>query len=156
MREETLGRAYRMLTTLPPSTSFDFQLTSSTYSTFSRTLLSRSHCRDNPVKSLIPIGMKSMNFEYTAPTRKLQHRLRFKMERVRVAPQCARTIYAVTFAVRPEKLMIVCLSCESHSSAIAITSISTELKSTLFKLVCKVSNMLTCKIRNSSMIIVIE
>jgi hypothetical protein len=47
-------------------------------------------------------------------------------------------------------------SCESTSSAMVITSIKTMLKSTTSGLVCKVRNMLTCNICDSSIIIGLE
>ena len=64
--------------------------------------------------------------------------------------------YAAMLAADSEKLTIVCFSCESHSSAMVITSTRSRLKSATFRLVCKVSKMLTCKIRDSSMIIGME
>ena len=64
------------------------------------------------------------------------------------------TVYAaVGSAACPMKLTRVCFSCESTSSAMVIMSISNELKSTVLKFFCKVSNMLTCKMRDSSTII---
>jgi hypothetical protein len=62
-----------------------------------------------------------------------------------------RRVYAD--ATCPLKLMIACFNCESTSSAIATTSSISKLKSTVLRLFCKVSNMLTCKMRDSSTII---
>lgn len=52
-------------------------------------------------------------------------------------------IYAAALEILSVKLIIVCFSWESHSSAIVITSVSSRLKSTLRKFFCKVLNMLT-------------
>ena len=64
--------------------------------------------------------------------------------------------YAATAAPDAEKLTMVCFSCESTSSAIVITSASSRLKSTVLKLVCNVLKMLTCRMRDSSIIIGME
>jgi len=64
--------------------------------------------------------------------------------------------YAATAAPDAEKLTMVCFNCESTSSAIVITSASSRLKSTVLKLVCNVLKMLTCRMRDSSMIMGME
>jgi len=64
--------------------------------------------------------------------------------------------YAAILAADSAKLTIVCFSCESTSSAMVITSVKRRLKSTALRLVCRVLNMLTCNIRDSSIIIGIE
>jgi hypothetical protein len=70
--------------------------------------------------------------------------------------QFPETAYAAMPSVDSEKLMIVCFSCRSTSSAIVITSVSNRLKSTVFRLICRVWNKLTCNIRDSSIIIGME
>ena len=71
------------------------------------------------------------------------------------APQMVSLTYAA-IDTDSAKLMIVCFSCESTSSAMVITSIRSKLKSTTLRLVCKVWNILTCNMRDSSIIIGIE
>ena len=56
-------------------------------------------------------------------------------------------------AANAEKLRTACFNCESHSSAMVITSASKRLKSTVVRLFLSVSKMLTCKMRDSSIII---
>ena len=65
-------------------------------------------------------------------------------------------VYAAVAAACPMKLVIVCFSCESTSSAMVITSVSSKLKSTVLRFFCRVWKMLTCRMRDSSMIIGIE
>ena len=68
----------------------------------------------------------------------------------------AWSAYAEACAACSIKLLTACFSCESHSSAMVITSISSRLKSTVPRLFCRVLKMLTCRMRDSSTIIGIE